>query len=95
MSVAMSEQVTGNYIQLWIVGVGPIIHRQVAADQEADSPPVEITFDSINGGKGISIPLTAVEGETVYLQAEQIDPATGLASNPSVTIQAVIKAVTP
>jgi len=76
-----------NCAQIWIVGNGKIPHRQVAYDGLASAPT---TFHEVNAAKGTPMELTKMVGEKVYLQGEVIDPTSGLASNPSETIELTI-----
>jgi hypothetical protein len=76
-----------NYGQIWIVGKGKLPHRQIAFDGLIGSA---MTFYTVNGGKGTPINLSTLYGQKVYIQAEVIQKSTGLASNPSETVEVTI-----
>jgi hypothetical protein len=77
----------GTFGQIWTVGTGKIPHRQIAFDGVTSGA---MTFSSVNGAKGTPMALTALVGQKIYVQGEVIDPTSGLASNPSETVEVTV-----
>jgi hypothetical protein len=71
------------------------MHRQVAADTVGVTPispgtTQTATITDVNGAKGTPVSLASYVGQKIYVQAEMIDPASGLASNPTNTVQVTV-----
>jgi hypothetical protein len=88
LTVTYTPGASGTKVRVWCVGTGKNLHRQ--AGLVAAATGGTYTSAQYKGGKGVLSPWGSLLGQNIYVQAEIIDSASGLGSNPSNTVEVTV-----